>query len=65
MMYLMTKNIRTAVEIEMRVRTVVLGDRYTKSNRLWKSGIEKAPTIMPIIVTRSPARRGFNGLEIQ
>ena len=65
MMHLMTKNIRTEAEIEMRVRTVVLGDRYTKSNRLWKSGIEKAPTIMPIIVTRSPARRGFNGLEIQ
>ena len=65
MMYLMTKNIRTAVEIEMRVRMIVFGDKYTKSNRLWRNGIKKAPTIMPMIVTRSPARRGFNGLEIQ
>ena len=65
MMYLMTKNIRTAVEIEMRVRMIVFGDKYTKSNRLWRNGIEKAPTIMPIIVARSTARRRFSGFEIQ
>ena len=65
MMCLMTKNTRTEAKIAIRVRIIVFGARYTKSNRLWKNGIKKAPTIIPIIVVRSTARRGLSGFEIQ
>ena len=52
-----------AMAISVAIRP--LGVKKTKSKKLWKNGMRKAPATMPMMVINRQERSRFSGFEIQ